>query len=35
MFELDWLRQAAHGRAVQITTAGAQGLERSFGVRLS
>jgi DNA-binding transcriptional ArsR family regulator len=35
MFELDWLRQAAHGRAVQITIAGAKGLERSFGVRLS
>jgi DNA-binding transcriptional ArsR family regulator len=35
MFELGWLRQAARGRAVQITDPGVVGLERSFGVRLS
>jgi hypothetical protein len=35
MFELGWLRRARRSRAVQITDDGTDGLQRSFGVKLS
>jgi DNA-binding transcriptional ArsR family regulator len=35
MFDLGWLQRAPRSRAVRITDDGAEGLERSFGVKLA
>ena len=35
LLELGWLRRAERGRAVHVTDAGAAGLRRELGVRLS
>jgi hypothetical protein len=34
LLELGWLRRAERGRAVHVTDAGRDGLERELGVRL-
>jgi hypothetical protein len=34
LFALGWLRRAARGRAVEVTAAGACGLENAFGIEV-